>query len=543
MKRYISGLLATTMLLSGCAFREIDGELKGSHREADAGVIAARKPLPMANTDRVQIKEDVYVSASALKLETGDPLPAHLEKADAITISRAAPVGLSEVASAITDAAKIPVVVAASSPGQGQAAAAPVAAGDPLAAGADPLASALGAMISAPTTPTGMMQVKYRGSLSGLLNLVASNFNVSWTYTGGRIVLQSMVTRTFEVAALPISQEMSFELGSGNSGGEEGGAGGAGQKASTKSAFDVWAEIKTSIESIVGGAGTFSVSPATGTVSVTAAPNVLAQVSTYVNGINQRLQDQVALSVKVLSVAMNKGEDFQFDIGVALQDAGRYGLALGSLGPAAAPTSGTGGLGWAIVDASSNLNGTNGIITALSNAGNVSIVTSASVTTVSGQPVPLQVARERGYLKNVSRDTDINGTVNTTYETANVTTGFNLHLVPRVQSDGTIMLQYGVNISELVGEQDGFDIFEPTDDIRVQLPNVDQRNFVQSVIVPNGSTLALAGFERVQASAAKTGQGNPGFFFLGGGKTSSMRREVVVILITPTKLDMAAVRR
>ena len=270
---------------------------------------------------------------------------------------------------------------------------------------------------------------------------------------------------------------------------------------------------------------------------------MIGQVSTYVNGINQRLQDQVALSVKVLSVAMNKGEDFQFDIGVALQDAGRYGLALGSLGPATSPAAGTGGLGWAIVDASSNLNGTNGIITALSEAGNVSIVTSASVTTVSGQPVPLQVARERGYLKNVSRDTDVNGTVNTTYETANVTTGFNLHLVPRVQSDGSIMLQYGVNISELVGEQDGFDIFEPTDDIRVQLPNVDQRNFVQSVIVPNGATLALAGFERVQASSAKTGQGNPGFFFLGGGKTSSMRREVVVILITPTKLDMAAVRR
>ena len=34
-----------------------------------------------------------------------------------------------------------------------------------------------------------------------------------------------------------------------------------------------------------------------------------------------------------------------------------------------------------------------------------------------------------------------------------------VHLVPKIQKDGTILMQYAMNISELVGSQNGFETF------------------------------------------------------------------------------------
>lgn len=102
--------------------------------------------------------------------------------------------------------------------------------------------------------------------------------------------------------------------------------------------------------------------------------------------------------------------------------------------------------------------------------------------------------------------------------------------------DGNVLLQYGMNISELVGREDGFDTFT-VNGSTVQLPNVNQRNFVQQSIVPNRSTLVLAGFETARSTSSQQGVGDPATGCCPG-RTSKNRREVVVILITPTLLDV-----
>ena len=89
----------------------------------------------------------------------------------------------------------------------------------------------------------------------------------------------------------------------------------------------------------------------------------------------------------------------------------------------------------------------------------------------------------------------------------------------------------------LVGREDGFDTFT-VNGSTVQLPNVNQRNFVQQSIVPNRSTLVLAGFETARSTSSQQGVGDPRNWLLSGGRTSKNRREVVVILITPTLLDV-----
>src|SRR5690606_16732729 len=70
---------------------------------------------------------------------------------------------------------------------------------------------------SPPQVSASSIPLNYSGPLSGLLHIVASHFNVAWKYERGRIVLDTVVTRSFDVPALAIASALSFELSSRSS--------------------------------------------------------------------------------------------------------------------------------------------------------------------------------------------------------------------------------------------------------------------------------------------------------------------------------------
>ena len=366
-----------------------------------------------------------------------------------------------------------------------------------------------------------------------------------------------MITRTFELPALPGAQDLEFNLTSGN--GSQSGGGGSGQAtagkldqtATIKSAVDLWKEIKETLASIVGPYGRFEISPATGTITVTAAPNLVQRVQDYADIMKKRMSGQVALSIQVLNVALSDSDSFDNNVATLFTGSSKGAFALGrkSSGFSATDPRGstignlnsqTPSLGYAILDPTSPFASSQGAIDALSQRGDVSVVTSASLTTVNGSPIPLQVVNKRNYVKSVTNTQGVGisqGAASTTVQTDTISTGFNLQMVPRILHDGSLLLQYGMNISELVGSENGFDTFT-SGGTTVQLPNVNQRNFVQQSIVPNRSTLVLAGFETTRNASNKSGVGDPRNWLLSGGRSASNRREVVVILITPTLLDV-----
>ncbi len=103
---------------------------------------------------------------------------------------------------------------------------------------------------------------------------------------------------------------------------------------------------------------------------------------------------KVAMSVKVYSVQLKDGDNYGADINLLFQNAGKYGLRFATTGSLPAPVTAIGqvpapssgqnqGIGWAILDPSLNTQGS-GLVQALSTRGDVSVVTSASVTTSTG---------------------------------------------------------------------------------------------------------------------------------------------------------------
>ncbi|MBY3151268.1 hypothetical protein HFO56_02565 [Rhizobium laguerreae] len=526
---------------TGCVNQRAANDIRTTSAESSNLLSEAKAPLPAAQKNTINTHGDVFVGTKSVINEHGEPLPQRLEKANGVTITNGnASISLKEVAAIITREAKIPVVVAANVPvaAAGGASAQPQQSSPELASGPIPAGfpidqalqqitnSQAPSSITASSAPAqGEMALNFHGRMSDLLDLVSANFNVSWKYERGKIVIDSTITRSFDVPALPMVTSLGFTLG--EIGENKGGA-----NAKTDVTVNVYEELTTALGKLVGDS--YSINRSTGVVTVTGSPAVVDRARAYIDNLNIRLKDQVALSVKVYSVTVKDDEDFALNIGGVFKSA-KDSINLGGAGTAGAITGG-GSLGWALVDGASQFNGSNAAVKALSERGDVSVVTTASLTTVNGQPVPLQVGQDRDYVKQITveKDTDA-GTENTTFETDTVSTGFALQLMPRIQRNGDVLLQYGVNIKELVGTDDGFD--ERTiGDNTVQLKRLNQRNFIQNANIPYGQTLVLAGFEQVRSSTQNSGTGHPLFPLLGGSASASKEREVIVIMITPTVL-------
>jgi type IVB pilus formation R64 PilN family outer membrane protein len=550
--KIILGLLATTAA-AGCAVsNDIDRDVRATSISAQSFLDKARNPVA-ADLSPIKVTNDVYVGSRSVLNENGDPLPAKFEKVNGIVNISPTPMSLRDIAAFITEKTKIPVVLAAAAPAGATASsgsstgsastsaaatpATPGIASGPVPAGF-PLDQALAQisgnsqqtqqntgsnLISATTSSVTAeaMPMKYSGSLSGLLDILSAHFNVAWKYERGRITIDSTVTRSFDVPALATSTGMNFKLGatSGNGG-----------TASNQSNTDFFSELQTGLTALVGG-GSFSVNKVAGVVTVTANPATVDRVNKYLNGINERMSQQVTLDVRVYSVTLRDSENLNFNLSGVLTEATKYGLNLSGNGTAPAFTGG-GSLGWALLN-DNKYAGSKATLQALAERGDVSEVTSAVVQTLNGQPVPFQVGVDRDYIPKIERQTDDNGNVTVSNETAEISSGFGLQLTPRVERSGDILLQYGIDISQLVGSDDGFDTREIGDNT-VQLKRVAKRNFLQSARIPHQNTLILAGFEQTKSTTSKSGIGHPSFSLLGGGHSVSKEKEVLIIMITPT---------
>ena len=543
----VVALMACTMF-AGCANSASQALIQARDVEgvsSDLVKVSAR-PLRPANQSRVRKNSAAYVGAHTDYRENGDPLPVEW-RTKKFALSLARPADFGTIAHKITSITKIPVAIETmASNGQGGAEASLAPAPTPgLAAGPIPQgfdvngaltevanygapAPSLGASASEVRASAGFpgtMRVYHDGELKGFLDQVASNFNVNWSYDKKRIIFTPYATRTYEIAALPVASKMKFDLNSID-GGEI--ASGSQQSASTESSFNLFEDLNAVMTNLLGQDGSFSVVPQTGQITVTARPLAQQRVRDYLSKVNDFLGRQVAVSVQVYSLVVSDQDTFDLNVNLeAMLGDSVVNVAANSLSGGAAAAAG--GVGFSIVNDDVDASG---LVEALSRSGRVSVVTNSAVTTLNGTPVPVQVVNKRSYVSGISVTSPDDGGSQQGVETDSITTGFNLQLVPKIDDAGNVLLQYGINISELAGPDGGFDSFQG-----VQLPNVNERSFIQQVSIPNGKTLVLSGFEQSRSSRQDSGRGSPRFKLLGGATQSRQEREIVVIAITPTVLE------
>ncbi len=385
-------------------------------------------------------------------------------------------------------------------------------------------------------------KVVFEGNLSGLLDTVTGRLNLSWRWTGDRVEIFRYETKIFRLNALAGSSNVSTNLnttssslssqggGRGGSSGSGGTQGSSGSNTSVSSTMEIWGEVEKSVESILSEKGVLSSTPSAGTMTVRDTPQVLRQVEAQISEFNRIYSRQVMLNVEVYAIERSSADSAAVDWNAVWNSASsRYGFGLNTSGKASGSAN-----SFTLDVKNGPFAGSKLVASVLSTVGNSTLLTSAPVTTLNGQTVPLNISRDQAYVAEYS--TTLNGVGGSTGQSTTTITpgvvseGFSMNVTPRVLDDNNVIIRYAVDLSTIEGIQE----FTSPDGLSaIQLPRRAVRNFLQNVNVKSGETLVLTGFQQITGTRDDEGPGSTKAWFMGGKKASQLRSRTLVIVITP----------
>ncbi len=171
------------------------------------------------------------------------------------------------------------------------------------------------------------------------------------------------------------------------------------------------------------------------------------------------------------------------------------------------------------------------LIKALSEQGDVSVVTSQESTVTNLTPVPIQMADQTVYVAQSATTTTTDVGATTTLTPGMITTGFNMTLLPLIQKTGNLQLQMNFNLSDpptirSFTSKDG--------NSYIEMPYTKLRSLSQKVNLKEGQSLVVTGFDQNNTTTSKAGTFTPANPLFGGSQTGKNERSTLVIIITPT---------
>jgi len=387
------------------------------------------------------------------------------------------------------------------------------------------------------------MRVRYTGTVTGLLDTVATHFGVHWEFEKGMVSLYKLKSRTFSLAALPgkisakqtVSNKSSTSSSSGGASTSDASSEGE-QSMTMEHEASAWDDAIGALKGILSKDGQVIANPSAGTITVTDTPAVLSMAEQVISEFNRNMTRQVALVAKVYTLTLEDSQNFAFSLDAVFRKLSQeYEFSVS--GTPAFDAGGLGGmLNAAILDTGSPSGkwaewvGTTAFAQALRSYGKLSLVTSGSGITLNNQTLPIQNISRVGYVASTAvTSTSDTGATTTELTPGQVTVGFSMTVTPHIQSNGDVMLQYGITLSSLDNMRT-----VTAGSSMIQMPEVSTRTFMQRVAVKSGSTLVLAGFEQDSAgSDSRRGM-------LGYAENSSDQKTLVIVTITVNALGAKA---
>jgi len=553
--------LVSAIALTACSS---DLSQKGSRSETSARISAVEAQIGddsgrlnrMTETGRpsnISVRDGLYLGQDGFRTGRGDPLPRRFETDNGISIHIAQEMNLRDFALHLRRTTGLRIdyrdiaVTPMSNPGETEQQSATQGQGQD--SGADSTGGSFGGSPSAGgTAPSGSQgrddspsdhpiditfRVDYTGPLSGLLDHVASQVGADWEYRGGRVKFLGEQTVTYTVWALPGNITSSSSIGGGGSSDVFGGSSPATTTRSMDS--DYWAELEAGLDSIIPQVGSrYSINKANGSIVVTGYQNVHERVADFIERENARLSRQVAVKVDVLAFTSENSDNRSTNIQGIMSNLA-WGLGAQVTSPANAIDDAV-GLGATILDndkkGQENLIGTNAIIQTLARQGKVSLLDSVSIIAMNNATTPISIMKERAYLAGTSKTTDGEGNSTTEAETGVINNGLNMVVTPRIMSGGEVNLNYTMNLSTLTN----LERFQ-SDDMTVQLPEVETRNFMQSINMDSGSTMVIAAYDSQRSGRKAAGPFDPRMWGLGGSDGYTTENTKIMVLMTPIVVE------
>lgn len=376
-----------------------------------------------------------------------------------------------------------------------------------------------------------LIRLDWNGPVRGLLDRIALATGLYWRHEAGRVRFFATETRNFPLhlpaakTALSASISLSNSGGAGGgagsggaAGGSTGGGGGSGNvSVSSTSTIDAYDALVKSVQGMLQGAKV-AINPALGMLTVTATPPELDRVEAFIQSVNDRFARNVVIGIQVYNLSVTRDENAGVKLDEVFQSlSGKTSFTLGGA-PLLSPKGGTPGS--LIVDRDHGGRNISLLLQTLSGYGDVSLVTSGQVIAANGQPSPFQVGNEVSYLASSTTTQIENAGIATTLTPGKQTVGFTANFLPRVLGDNRILLQYQINLSNLLSldrVQSGTAM--------IQTPNVSTQSLQQQAFLKDGQSLVLFGFE-ARRSAYDQAAGLTGY-----SRNASANRQMMVIVM------------
>lgn len=534
--------LALIATLGACQSEDYRNTISERQQVAEQRVDEARQPAAAKRYNPLTVTDSIWTGGRAIRMRHGIPLPTRVESNRAVALISPSPMSIRAIANSVSQQTGIPIRFGKDvDDGSGD--------DDDTSSSSSSSSTSASSAAKKPATPSKTapkssqvgMRVAYEGPLSGLLDRVASHFGVNWKYDGSALVVTRYETRTFVMDALPGTQKVKDGMkeqtdnnasASGNTQVTSVSQQAGEQTSSMDIDFKFWDEVGKTIETILGGVGSYSMAPSSGTITVMTTPEVMRGVAEYINQENERLGRQVAINVEVYTVDMNEGEDFNVKFDTVLRRFTNFGANFTGAGAPASTSTGLGNLAVSVLNPET-IGSVSGIFNLLSNVGKTARVAQFPLTTLNNRPVSRRIGRDIAYLASVQTNTS-QTFQNTTLTPGIIKDGFSIQVTPRLLGDGRILLQYSLSLIDLVGAPKTF----TSGDNQIQLPETATRFFVQQSMLRSGSTLILAGFDQDQVTQSSQGVGNPYNYLLGGGVTNTRVRQILFIAMTPQEITL-----
>jgi len=386
----------------------------------------------------------------------------------------------------------------------------------------------------------------FGGTLNELLDQVSAKFGVGWDYKDGTIQISRIVTRTYQVASLMDTNDVTSTIAKaatmGSSGGGNSTGGGMTQAGSVSSSSDVSTktsaslEIQKSLDTAIKGAltpnvGKHSISPS-GIVTVIDTREVQEQVRELIAAENKSLGRQIRVRLQIVDVQATTNNDIGVDWSwVINQAAAKWNVNMFS--PAGLPggSTGTGQLG---VIRNGGNSSTQTFIRALASIGKVNIRKDETYPMMNNRP--LSVANTENFTYP-ARSSAATTTVNSTaavpgVEPGQLTTGTFLTLRSSIQPNSSIQMYFSLDAS-MRGATPTFD----NNGVKTQYPQTKANQYQAYASAVSGETAVVAAIDNTeQQSTDKSFDGtlSP---LLGGGIATSTTRRAVLILLTPQIIE------
>jgi MSHA biogenesis protein MshL len=407
--------------------------------------------------------------------------------------------------------------------------------------------------------------------LSQALDAILKPTGLGYSMNEGVLVVhkRGMVTRWFKFDYPVTLREGRGELeisagseessgGGGGSGGGEGGGGGQNQNKShvtSTATMSVWPEVMDALKVLIfqgtnpeasGSESqsaqatslsdpegrTLVINPMASLVHVTAEFDRVAQAEQLLIHLQESLQRQVAIEVRIMEVSLDHDQQTGVNWDTFAKSDGNASLT--TLGRPA-------NLGDSFFQFVVDSKHMSGVFQALSTSGDIKSISTPRVTTLNNQKAVVRVVKEDIFFKaEVEPAIITNGVASepvVNYTAQSVSVGVVLDVTPQVSSDGSITLNVHPTISDITG------IAESPNQDTAPILSVRELDTVGKVRA--GQTLVIAGLmsERTQ----DTRSGVPilkdipllGYLF---GKTGQQKTNIeLVMLLTPTLLEGEAI--